>query len=243
MHPELIRSMFETTDRDERIMRNALWWAVLSLTITSAAEAQHQSTERAAPAWHQADCRLAAQVLTLGQPANKRDWAVRFARSCGSVGGEAIGRALREHRTDVHTNEELELLVTSTSALIDAAIFEAALDVAGDPDAGVVARVQAVRAIYFQLHPGRLDPYESFLPGHEEAYFPLSHHEEHGTPLPPDAHERAAVLAELLRSDADERIRSAAEKLGAAVRVGRTCMGAASLQECWARLQDRDGRQ
>ena len=43
------------------------------------------------------ECRLAHQILTKGQPANQRDWALEFIRRCGSLGGEAIAHLIRSH--------------------------------------------------------------------------------------------------------------------------------------------------
>jgi hypothetical protein len=112
---------------------------------------------------HRNDCRLAHQVLTNGQPAVKRSWALAIVAGCGPLGGEALAHLLREHRFDTEQNPELERIVTSATKLTDRAIYEAAIAVAQDRTAGVVGRVEALRTLYNQLTPGSFAPYESFV--------------------------------------------------------------------------------
>ena len=108
------------------------------------------------------DCRLAHQVLTLGKPANRREWALHFIDGCGELGGQALASLVLEHRLEDEVGGELEQVVTRTQFLVAQEIFDAASDVAVDAGAGTVARVQAIRILFTQLYPGSLDPYDSF---------------------------------------------------------------------------------
>lgn len=151
---------------------------------------------------HRNDCRLAAQILTSGQPANRRTWALRLLPTCGAAGGVAIADALRSARAAQGWEPGLEEIVMLTSVLHDANIFAAAANVAADPSAGKAARIQAVRVLYYQLGRGRADPYESFLAGDEGLIYigPSDYPYEVGAPVPGDAATRAAQVAATILS-------------------------------------------
>ena len=164
------------------------------LTLTSSALAQGQSQEKR----HEGKCRLAHQVLTKGQPAVKRDWALGYVSACRELGGEALAAALRSHRTAVARSDELTKLVVSTSLLIDRDVLNAALEVASDPTAGRVARVEAIRILSFQIRPGTFAPYQAFVAPDSALSAPstVSTGESPvvGEPLPDDAFDRVATI-------------------------------------------------
>jgi hypothetical protein len=100
---------------------------------------------------HRNDCRLAHQVLTDGQPANKHDWALETAPGCGALGGEALAAVLLAHRGDDTAGDELEVVVGASVMLRDAALFRAGLQLAGDAAAGRAARVAGWQVVHAQL--------------------------------------------------------------------------------------------
>jgi hypothetical protein len=149
---------------------------------------------------HRNDCRLAHQVLTHGQPEVKREWALSIVSGCGPLGGEAIAHLLREHRSDIERRPELERVVTQATKFRDRAIYEAALEIAVDPSAGEVGRVQALRALYNQLRPGNFAPYESFVTDSLMPFGISTYHVYTATPLPDDAYETIIEEMEALTS-------------------------------------------
>jgi hypothetical protein len=101
---------------------------------------------------HRNDCRLAAQVLTTGQPAVKRAWAVTKARTCPSVAGQ-LAEALRNSRSSTDT-VRLSALTAPTDWLRDGRMFASATDVLRDRTATVEARVFATRVLLWAFAPG-----------------------------------------------------------------------------------------
>lgn len=139
--------------------------AILIVIGAAPAESQGRTEWEYADEHHRNDCRLAHQVLTLGQPAKKRAWALSVAPSCGPLGGEALAHILREHRGDVAWTQASEDIVLAATNLIDRSLFETGLHIAADPSAGPVARVQAVRVVYHQFNPGVYEEYAGFVEG------------------------------------------------------------------------------
>ncbi|WP_331129332.1 hypothetical protein [Longimicrobium sp.] len=170
---------------------------------------------------HRHDCRLAGQIVTLGQPANRRDWALRLLPTCGPVGGSSIAKAFGSFRSTETWDQRLEDIVMLTSVLHDARIFDAAAQVAADRSAGKAARIQALRVLFFQLGTSYADPYESFLAANEITYIPIGDYPlSVGTPLPPDAANRAAEIAWsiILSEPGDADLCTAARKFASAAR-------------------------
>jgi hypothetical protein len=174
---------------------------VLALILAApAAEAQQDPTA----VRHRNDCRLAHQVLTHGQPANRYDWARSVITGCGELGGAALAALIGRHRAEAADTSHFETIVITASMLRDGQIYEAALDVVLDQGASTLARVQAARILYNQLFSGIFVSYDDIvfettmdggktrLPLVSTAHIPA------GRPLPVDALEKAAdVLAPL----------------------------------------------
>lgn len=190
---------------------------------------------------HRNDCRLAHQVLTHGQPAEKRDWALRVIPTCGPLGGEAIADLLREYADATVRTEEYDRIVLLGARLTDHSIYEAAMALAADPDANELARVQAVRAVYYQLSPGSFDDYESLVTPGVLPFATGTYHSSVGEPLPADAFFRARDAMAAIARDAAlaERLRTVADKTRATatarIRMDERCRGV-SLQECMRRM-------
>lgn len=135
--------------------------AILALGLVEGAEAQ--AVDTAGRAKLRAECRLAHQVLTTGQPSVKREWAVGKIGACRDLGGEAIAAELDRLRSAEERTDRLERIVWVTNRFVDRAIARTALNVATDPGAGDVARVQAIRVLSFQVAPATNASYEGFV--------------------------------------------------------------------------------
>lgn len=178
-----------------------------SLVLLFAANVPHslfgqQQSERADKVQARNDCRLAVQVLVHGQPANKRDWALTVIDDCGPEGADAIAHALREERRASTRSPGLDDLATAATSIVDAEVFRAALEIAGDVTAGEAARVHAIGILNTQI-TRRVLPYEALITdpyagrvvmGNVTTWQPLVVRE-----LPPDARSTTAeVLSHLL---------------------------------------------
>lgn len=95
------------------------------------------------------DCRLAEQVLTLGQPANKRAWALHQIGSCPEA-VEVLPALWASPPTD--ETEIQELYYASINAA-DARVFEIALDVVRDPTAPDLIRLAALGTVVTYVRP------------------------------------------------------------------------------------------
>jgi hypothetical protein len=102
---------------------------------------------------HRNDCRLAAQVLTAGEPRTKRDWARAYIRNCENEGPPAIVAEWRHVPTD--TAAVLQLMRAST-AIRDVRIYEQVRAVAADRSRPVLIRVGAMHVLdsYVDPHHG-----------------------------------------------------------------------------------------
>lgn len=94
---------------------------------------------------HRNDCRLAEQVLTHGQPANNRAWALRVISNCGPLGGEAVATLLHDYKYATERTQEYEEIVLLATRLTDRSIYEAAMELSRDPEATNLARIQSIR--------------------------------------------------------------------------------------------------
>lgn len=158
-------------------------------------------------------CRLAAQVIKRGQPANKRGWALQILPMCGATASNVITTRLRQRRGVEGNSPELDELAYLTTIFKDAGVFSTALEIAADRGAGTAARVQAIRIAYFQLNPGTSEPFEAFA--RDQTFVYGSNPDAPmivGQPLPSNAAVVAAAVATLIRQDssAPEPVRLAA---------------------------------
>lgn len=124
--------------------------ALVSRAGTGAAQG-NSGKEDYANEQHRNDCRLAHQVLTLGQPADRTDWALEIAPTCPALGGEALAAVLLAHRGDETAGPELEVVVDASLRLRDGALFGAGLQLADDPGAGRAARIAGWQVVHAQL--------------------------------------------------------------------------------------------
>lgn len=205
--------------------------AFLSWSSDAAAQA---GRDTAADRRHRADCRLAHQVLTKGQPAVKREWALGKIRVCEELGGEALAAELRRHRQAESPTEALEEAVRATRDFVDARLAEVALDITSDPSAGTAARVQAIRVLSYQITPGSSASFEELTDPGEETFF---HH--HGAPvvgerLPEEFPRRIfETLADIHSDDGNpESLQNAASNVGLQVLLEKICPPEVESQAC-----------
>ena len=216
-------------NREPTVRPNHLVDCVVLLAASVAAvpdrlEGQADTTWQYADVQHRNECRLARQVLNLGQPANKREWALGVIPDCGPLGGQALGAALRNHHDQQTRDPDLERIVEAAARLQDRAIYEAAFDLARDPSAGTVARVQGIRVLYHQIHESVFQSYEALVsdPWETKSWsiqVVTSHGDPVATPLPDDHMER---MNSMLRGVIDDLstprdVRVAARNLRASV--------------------------
>ena len=191
------------------------------------------------------DCRMAAQVLTLGRPEARREWALALIPRCGAEGGEVLAGMLNDHRAVSSWDDELDQIVNQTAFIVSPAVFEAAMDVASDPAAGVLARVQSVRALASQLYPGLLVPYSALAEGELSYYGVLLHVNATAERLPRDFFSRTeAVMRDILASEAvPDPVGTAAKALLRKVVTDLYCDAAMSMEECLdvVRMKMRSG--
>lgn len=213
--------------RAASLLGGLLLTAFLLPTGPAGLSAQERGIEKAVEARHRADCRLAHQVLTTGEPARKTDWAISKASSCRELGGEAIATALFDRSGAGTRTRELERLVIATDLLIDERILQAALEIAQDPSAGEVARVQAIRIAHFQVDAFiRLASYDEYVRAGETVrgvfHTPVSGKPTAGKPLPSDATESTLSVLRAIRADPStpDVVRRAAENVRVTLRPG-----------------------
>jgi len=99
---------------------------------------------------HRNDCRLAAQVLTTGQPHTKRNWARGYIANCENEGVPAIVQEWRNVPSD--TAAVVQLMRASTS-IRDMRIYEQARSVAVDRSRSDVIRVGAMHVLDSYVNP------------------------------------------------------------------------------------------
>lgn len=196
--------------------------AALAVTDGSADAQEPEGRDRGQEAKHKAQCRLAHQVLTRGQPAVKRDWALGKIGTCEELGGEAIASELERLRSTEARTQELESVVLATSRFVDREVAQTALDIASDPSAGVVARVQAIRILSYQLSPGTNAPYESFVEPGGGIFVRATEPVVVGEPLPANMSETIHnTLADIRdAASAPEPVRTAAENVARQAQAG-----------------------
>jgi hypothetical protein len=101
---------------------------------------------------HRNDCRLAQQVLTLGQPAGKREWALDTIPACGPMGAEAVSRQLLAAAAAGDT-AALRVAVRLSSGFVHPDLFEAGAQLAERARFGPVVRVHGLRVLFMQIQP------------------------------------------------------------------------------------------
>lgn len=165
---------------------------------------------------HRNDCRLAEQILTHGQPAVKRIWALKVIGTCA----EGVSVLPQVWGDPPAEDAELQQLYHASARSGDARVFEAAFTVAADPGVPAQARVAALGVVVSSVQPELTLYLEDRSP--LVGVPPREWNDLWGTvdhpvqlagevPLPVDAESRAvALVQELAASAGDSLVRDAA---------------------------------
>ncbi len=188
--------------------------AICGVTVLTA---QGQGTRERDDAQLRNDCRLALQVLTLGQPADRYGWARDVIVKCDESGGPALVSLWRSVPADA---AELAHVVYSTSRVRDQRILEELLTVARDQARPAVVRLSAFQVLvsyykpsaYVSLRSLRQPPFGSPL-GFVTEFVAT----EGSSPLGPTTLTSIHnLMRELAQSDPDQTVRNAARFLAEA---------------------------
>jgi len=142
------------------VMKNG-WLAAFAILASQGAAAAAQQNPVATSAQHRADCRLAHQVLTSGHPANKREWAEGYIRSCPAEAPAWLVRQWGEVEADT---DRVTRLVWLSSELRDARLYSAAREVILDVGRADVVRAGAMLLLARYVNPGNAMTLESLRP-------------------------------------------------------------------------------
>jgi hypothetical protein len=111
---------------------------------------------------HRNNCRLAQQVLTLGQPAGKREWALETIRDCGPVGAETAAHQILAGAA-ASDSSAVRRTVRLSSYFVHPAIFEAAAQLALEPRFDAAIRIHGIRALFMQVRPNLWVSYDEII--------------------------------------------------------------------------------
>lgn len=122
------------------------------------------------------DCRLAAQILSKGQPAVKRSEALATIGRCGAEAVPALERAWEDQGADI---KELQLLVTATRNVAAPGLAGALMGRLSDESSAVASRTAALLVLLTYADPYMAPGFETLLVTPEEAelrrYGPADH--------------------------------------------------------------------
>lgn len=159
------------------------------------------------------DCRLAAQVLTTGNPDPLRSWALQTIQSCDVEAGAAIPAVWQ---SPLSTAEDLGSLVAASIANRDARILDAVMTVATNAGAAPELRIASLRVLA-SYGDRRVWVSLEDLQSRRALILPFTDHpigREGNNPLPVDIRARVlAVLNGLAQGDPNDSIRDAARFL------------------------------
>jgi hypothetical protein len=113
------------------------------------------------------DCRLAVQVLTHGQPATKREWALDTIDQCDESGPPVLARMWRQVAAD---SASVGHMVYRSVRLRDQRVYDVVFDIARDPSVPALKRAAALYLLGRWAHPGFSLPFRQFFaPDYEPA--------------------------------------------------------------------------
>lgn len=199
------------------IRHGVLFMVALLLGSLGACAAKAQSPQ-SIEARHRADCRLAGQVLTSGQPANKRDWALEVIPACSEL-SEAVPSLWA---TGLPGDEEGLVLAYEASRLLqDGRVYEEAMALAENVGSPRLARMTALGVVGSFVRPSvgldirKLEQVDGPAPwewdGMWAVFADYGEPTQGNVPLPADAAEEIRMLMEsLAESDPDTAIRDTA---------------------------------
>lgn len=173
-----------------------------------------RAQEHADSVRHRNNCRLAEQIVSTGNPAPHEEWALSYIGACGL---ERYGMALASAVRRLRASEDSALLNRYWGVAVwldDGSLLDAALDVAGDPGASILARLHAVLALRHSIStPGRRATLASLAAGECIAVSVRDDLRLTGRLRPANYEQRLRDMASKLASDPVPQMRAAAECL------------------------------
>jgi len=166
------------------------------------------------------DCRLAVQVLTHGQPANKREWALDTIDRCDESGPPVLARMWREVPAD---SASVGHMIYRSVYMRDRRVYDVVSVLARDHSVPALKRAAALHLLGRWARPGfTLDYGQFFSPEFESVqkngvvYSSMSHdtQREGAEALPATVRQEVLALArELATADPNFRLRATAALL------------------------------
>ena len=199
----------------ERLVGSAaLLLAAISISCAHGLAAQGQGQSERDNAQLRNDCRLAAQVLTLGQPADRYGWARDIISKCDVSGGPALAALWGSVPGD---SAELVHVVYSTSRLRDQRVLDRLVTVAQDPSRPVLVRLSAFQVLVSYFKPEAAVPMRWLKRppfGSPLGFVTEFVATEGASPLGPGTQQSIrALMRQIAESDPDATVRNAARFL------------------------------
>jgi hypothetical protein len=170
------------------------------------------------------DCRLAVQVLTHGQPANKRDWALWRISGCDESGPPVLARMWREVAADSASIDEA---IYRSVRLRDRRVYDVVSSIARDRSVPALKRAAALHLLGRWAQQGlNLHHRQFFVPRFESVVKNGVIHQgisddtqfEGAEPLPATIKADVQRLArDVAATDPSYRLRAAAELLASSL--------------------------
>jgi hypothetical protein len=170
------------------------------------------------------DCRLAVQVLTHGQPANKREWALWRISGCHDSGPPVLARMWREVAGDSASVDEA---IYRSVRLRDRRVYDVVSSIARDRSVPALKRAAALHLLGRWAQEGLSLHFEQFFrPGFESVEKNGVIHQgisddtqfEGAEPLPPTIKADVQRLArDVAATDPSYRLRAAAKLLASSL--------------------------
>lgn len=203
-------------NRENPVMHRELRATFLLLLIIPACATAQETPDSV---HHRNDCRLAAQVLSMGHPAPGYSWALDVAWRCPEAAPALATEMMRS--AAVHDTSFLNRLTQPTIELRDGRIMQVALAIAADRSASSEARIFAIRTLIYSMRPGGGIDYDD-LATHDYCYgYGPSLHQiiTNGVPLPQNYVQQINILG--LRLAADEHEPAVIRHAGACAGMAR----------------------
>jgi hypothetical protein len=149
-------------------MRIASYLLAGSLAATASTSAYGQNSNQPGTAQFRNDCRLAAQVLQSGQPANKFAWAADMIGACPQEGPAVLAQLWGRPSVDSATADRL---LNASVRIRDQRIASAALEIARNPSREETVRIIAIGLLFLYADPsssisfGDMVPPPGWVPG------------------------------------------------------------------------------
>jgi len=143
----------------------ALAWVGLSAHASVAQQPVYRQQRQRDNVHLRSDCRLAVQVLTHGQPANKREWALWRISGCDDSGPPVLARMWREVAADSASVDEA---IYRSVRLRDRRVYDVVSAIARDRSVPAMKRAAALHLLGRWAQEGLSLHYEQFfVPGFE----------------------------------------------------------------------------